>query len=333
MARLLLLMAMGYVLFAQAPKVGGINFYGLQKVSADRILSTVKLHTGDPLPQSKGDLEDRISEVPGIVLAHVEAVCCDGPAAILFIGIEERGAPHAAFRSEPAGEAVLPEDLMKSYSDFLAAVRAAAAHGNSAEDLTAGHSLMADPAARAFQLRFVTFATENLPLLRDVLRNASIPEQRAAAAAVIAYAPNKQDVVNDLQFALSDPDEAVRANAIRALVSVAVLASRQPSLGLKIAPTWFIELLHSVVLSDRVESVKALLTLTDKPAPSALTQIRERALPALAEMARWSAPQYAAPPFLLLGRIAGMSDEQAEAAWEKGQRERESVIEKALSGK
>ena len=88
------------------------------------------------------------------------------------------------------------------------------------EDLTAGHSLMADPAARFFQERFVTFAGEHLDQLRDVLRNGAEADQRAIAAAVIGYAPNKQDVVNDLQSAVQDPDESVRANAIRSLERV-----------------------------------------------------------------------------------------------------------------
>ncbi len=306
-----------------------INLYGLRKIPADRILSALKLQPGDPLPASRGDLEDRVAEVSGVVLARVEAVCCEGKNTILFVGVEERGAPHAAFRSEPAGNAVLPETLLTAYDGFLTAVRRAAAHGNTAEDLTAGHSLMADPQARAFQLQFITYAAANVPLIRDVLRNGSLPEQRAVAAAVIGYAPKKQDVADDLQFALSDPDEIVRANAIRSLVAIAVLDARQPSLNLKISPTWFIELLNSIVLSDRMEAVKALLTLTDRNSTAALDQIRERSLPSLAEMARWKTPRYAAPPFLLLARVAGLTDAQSEASWEKG--EREPVIEKVLA--
>src|SRR5262245_61035856 len=83
------------LLRAQAPIVGDINFYGLHKVAADRILKAGKLQSGSPLPHSKGDIEDAISELPGVVLARVEAVCCEGTSTILFVGIEEKGAPHA----------------------------------------------------------------------------------------------------------------------------------------------------------------------------------------------------------------------------------------------
>jgi hypothetical protein len=308
--------------------VGDINVYGLRgTVQPDRLLAALKLSSGDRLPASKGDLEERIADMPGMVLARVEAVCCQGPRAILFIGVEQRGAPHTAFRSEPAGEAVLPDQLSDSYQQFLTAVQRAASRGGASEDLTAGHSAMADPTARALQERFAAFAAANLDLLRGVLRFGSDPAQRAVAAAVIGYAPNKAEVVNDLQFAMQDPDDSVRANAMRALNAIAVLAARQSALGLQISPTWFIELLHSVVLTDRVEAVRALLTLTDHGGPGVLEQVRERALLDLVEMAQWKTPAYALPPFLLLARVAGVPDEQAQQSWKKG--DRESIIQKA----
>ena len=126
---------------------------------------------------------------------------------------------------------------------------------------------------------------------------------------------------SDLQTAMQDPDEAVRVNAARSLNAFAVS-------GIKIAPTWFLELVNSVALSDRVEAVRALLTLTDRGAPEVIAQIKARALPALAEMARWKSARYAVPPFLLMGRIAGIGDAEVYQQWQKG--DREAVIQKAL---
>jgi HEAT repeat protein len=174
---------------------------------------------------------------------------------------------------------------------------------------------MDDPAARAFQERFAAFAAEHLDLLRQALTGAAEADQRAIAAAVIGYALNKQDVVNDLQAALQDPDESVRANAIRALNAFVVA-------GVRVSPTWLVELLNSVVLGDRVEAVRTLLTLTDKPAPDVVELIRERALSSLVEMARWKTPRYALPPFLLVGRLAGLADDETQASWKKGDREK-----------
>src|SRR5262245_36016273 len=87
------------VAYAQAPVVGDVNLYGLRKVTAERILKTARPSPGRPIPPSKGDMEDNLGEIPGVVMARVEAVCCDGPSTIVFIGVEEKGAPHAVFRT------------------------------------------------------------------------------------------------------------------------------------------------------------------------------------------------------------------------------------------
>ena len=314
---------------AQMPRVGDINLYGLRRVPAERVVAAAQVSSGAHLPASKGDMEDAIEKVPGVVLARVEAICCEGADAILFIGVEEKGAAHASFRSPPAGSATLPQELLDTYNSFLAAVAKAAGEGRATEDLTAGHSMMDDPAARALQPRFLDFAADHLDWLRDVLRSGAEPEERAVAAAVIGYAPDKAKVVDDLQFALQDPDDAVRANALRSLTAIAVYAAKHPEQGIRISATWIIELLNSIVLNDRVEAAKALVVLTDSSNAPALALIRERGLEPLAEMARWKTLRYALPPFLVLGRTAGIPDNQLQQAWQKGGRE--AIIGKALA--
>ena len=49
----------------------------------------------------------------------MEAACCEGNGAVLFIGIEERGAPHFDTRPAPVGNATLPEEVMTAYRDFV----------------------------------------------------------------------------------------------------------------------------------------------------------------------------------------------------------------------
>jgi hypothetical protein len=300
-------------MFAQAPVVGDINFYGLRTVTPKQVLNALRLKPGDTLPPSKGDLEDRIAQLPDVALARVEAVCCDGRSAALFIGIEERGAPHPDFRPAPAGAAALPQEVIDLYNRFLAAARRAGGRG-------------ADPDARALQDRIGEYAAAQLDVLRSVLRNDPEPDRRAVAAAVIGYAPRKADIVDDLLLAIQDPDDSVRANALRALNAVAVLASKQPATGLRISPALPIQLLHSAVLRDRVEAVRLLLTLTDRAAPQVLDQIRENALGDVVEMARWKTASYALPPFLLAGRLAGMTDQQVHQLWQTG--DREAVLQK-----
>src|SRR5262249_51524567 len=147
-------------------------------------------------------------------------------------------------------------------------------------------------------------------------------------AYIIGYAPKKRDVVNDLQLAIQDPDDSVRANAMHALEAISVLAALKPDMELRVAPTWLVEMLNSISWTDRTKAVKALVDLTDSRPEPVLALLRERALPPLAEMARWNSLTHALGPFMLLGRAAGMTDQQIEQSWTKG--DREAVIARAL---
>jgi hypothetical protein len=57
-----------------------------------------------------------------------------------------------------------------------------------------------------------------------------------------------------------------------------------------------------------------------------LAQLREHALPALAEMARWKS-QHGQTAFVLQGRMVGLRNKEILETWDHG--ERESIIAKA----
>jgi len=115
---------------------------------------------------------------------------------------------------------------------------------------------------------------------------------------------------------------------MRALGAIAVLAERDPDLGIRISPTWFVEMLNSIVWTDRNKAVMALLNLTESRPERILTLIRQRAMPSLAEMARWKSLSHAIGPYMLLSRAAGLPDQEIQDSWKNGQRE--TVIAKAL---
>lgn len=315
------LFAAAYPAAAQVPSVREINLYGLQKVSAERVLQAAKLQTGQPLPHSKGEMEEAIEKLPGVAHARVEAICCEGKYAILFVGIEEQTAPHIEFHAEPSGTATLPEEVMDAYHQFLTALRRNA-EGN------ADKPRERDPELAGVTEKFTLFASTKLAELRDALRDSPDPEERAAAAVVIGYAQDKGAIAGDLQYAMRDPDEAVRGNAIRSM-HAAVMKADTPSQAVPVPLTTLMDLLHSVVLSDRMEAADMLVTVTDDGNPQAIALMRSGALPALVEMARWKSLFYALPPFMLVGRIAGLPEEEIQSRWTNG--DREYVIRKALA--
>jgi hypothetical protein len=203
--------------------------------------------------------------------------------------------------------------------------------GSTAEDLTRGHSLMADPDARAIQEQFVDFASNSTDVIRGVLRNSKDEVHRAIAAYVIGYANQKSQIVDDLLYALQDPDDTVRANAIRALAALSVLARLDPKSGIKISPTWYIEMLNSIYWTDRNNAVVALATLTEARDERTMAVLRERALPALVEMASWKHLPHALPAYIVLGRAIGVPETELQDTWSRGQRE--TIIQRASSSK
>jgi len=306
---------------AQTPTVASIEIYGLRHVSEARVRKALGVNEGDSLPRSKGDVEERLAAVPGIVDAHLEATCCADNGVILYVGVEERGASHFDLRTPPEADLHLPQQVTDAYHEFLGAVNQAVRRGQTGEDLTYGHSLMADPDARDVQLKFVALADKYRKELQDVLHDSGDDEQRAIAAYVIGYGPKKQATIDDLQYALKDADDTVRGNAIRAMAALGVYAKLHPDSALKIQPTWFIEMLNSLIWTDRNNAAVALVHMTESRDPSALGQIRDRALPAVIEMARWHHLAHALPAYILLGRIAGLSEKDIEDAWSRGERD------------
>ena len=116
--------------------------------------------------------------------------------------------------------------------------------------------------------------------------------------------------------------------AMRALAVIARAAAAAPQrMPIPIKP--FIGLLDSPVWTDRNKASLALMSLSERRDPALLTTLRHRALGPLVEMARWQSRGHARPALLILGRIAGQSDEDVEAAWTRG--DRDAVINAALA--
>ena len=317
-------------LAAQTPRIGTIDYYGFRTVSEDAVRSVLSIHVDDPQPSEseRAEIERRLREIPGVLEVQLSTICCEDGRLELYVGIAEDSTALLQFRLPPTSAVTLPEEIVASYQDFGKSVEKAVLEGNDGDDLSQGHSLMSDTAVRAVQERFLVHAEQYLEILRDVLRSSSDPEQRAMAAFVVGYAPEKRAVIDDLAYAVRDPDEDVRNNAARALAAIATLARREPELGLRVPAAPFVEMLNSLSWSDRNKASMVLFVLTEDGKAEVLQQLREQALESLVEMARWQAEGHAFTPFVLLGRAARMTDQETFEAWFGGERKR--FIERAI---
>lgn len=307
---------------AQVPKVGIISFYGNRKVSEKDLRRAIGISEGMPLTIGKGTMEDQIDKMKEVVDTQVTVVCCADGQLILYAGIEERGAPRFDYRTNPTGDVRLPAELVELYQQVMAGYDKAARSGASAEDLTAGHALAADPEVRAAQQRMLAYARDTRDVIRETLNSSADPEHRAMAAWAIGYLGDKAEAARELALAVKDAYAPVRNNAIRSLSAIAVYGKVNPQASVRISATWLVEMLNSLVWTDRNKASLALLQLTESRDPLVLEQLRERALPALLEMAKWKHLPHALPAYFLLGRVAGVPEAEIEQSWAEGDREK-----------
>jgi len=174
---------------------------------------------------------------------------------------------------------------------------------------------------RAQEEKAIAFDASNLALVRTVLKDSADATQRAVAAWIMGYAPDKRAILGDLIDAARDPDDTVRNNATRAIGVIAEFASDRPELGIRIDPSPFVDMLNSLTWTDRNKATMVLSGLTENRSAEALRQLRERALPSLTEMARWN-DSHSRDGLELLGRIAGLDEKDIQSAWDRGERER-----------
>ena len=317
---------------SQVRTVRFIDFYGLRSVSEDQVRSVLGINEGDtlPLPLPSGtELEKRLADIPGVARARLALVCCEVDQLVLFVGIDETPGVRLKYHPQPQGEITVPPEVLGTYRDFLDAMLEAVLSGDAADDESQGHSLMQNPTVRALQERFLVYAEQYLERLRRVLRNSGDKEQRAIAAWVIGYAQDKNAVVEDLLYAVLDANDEVRNNAVRALGAIAALAEARPELRIEIRPDPFIDMLNSLEWTDRNKALMVLYTLTSSRDAEVLEELRQRAFSSLVEMARWKSG-YARVAYLILGRVAGLSDGEIHETWENG--EREQTVARIIQG-
>src|ERR1051325_11464557 len=202
----------------ELPKIGFIDFYGLQTVKREELLKQLEVKKGDPIPVDFGnravtrreisklldspeggpvplnqrDIERKLKSVKGVADARLQGVCCESDGTeTLFVGIQERGGAAFEYRKEPTGGVALPDSIVETYDRYLDAVVDAVQTGAAQEDDSQGHALFSTDALKSIQTAFISFANQNSNLLRRVLLESQNAKHRAAAATVVGYTNDK----------------------------------------------------------------------------------------------------------------------------------------------
>ena len=327
-AVLCLILAFAFPAAAQSGRIGLIDIYGSSDVGRDAIRQAVGLSLGDSVPQSFEGAEARLRALAGVADAEVSAVCCAHGKMIVFIGLLERGAPALELRSAPTGTATLPDEIIAADAEFTTALGEAVERGQASEDHSAGHAMTEYAPARAVQQRFMQLAGEHEAQLRTVLRDSRFPMQRALAATVLAYLPDKSKAAQALAPGLTDPSPAVRNDAARALWIIAEFAKDSLAIRSQIPIDPLVAMLRSLTWTDRNKASLALMALTAERDSALLATLQARVMPELMEMALWQSAPHALAPLLILGRIGGVPDDEILAAW--AEERREDVIRKVI---
>lgn len=305
----------------QQYRIGSIDFFGTANVDVATIQAALPIHPGDQLTEQQlstgqGKAQLLVTRTLGHKATDVKMVCCDTSGGwMLYVGLGGSNTTPIKILPSPTGQTCLPEPALELYRQVVAAYKRALEKGNNGEDDSQGFALSSDPETRKIQLQIRAYALANEQTVQQALQSCEKREDRVAAATILGYATHSKEQIAALVQATRDPNVATRNNSVRAL---AVMASANPDAAIEIPAAPFIDMLNSGEWTDRNKSGSLLEKLTRKRDPNLLRLIQASAMPSLIEMSRWKNPAHAVYYRMILGRIAGIPEDQLQKLVKSG---------------
>lgn len=294
------------------PPLETIDFYGLRAISESEVRGVLPIREGHNFTANLPDpvaIGEDMAEALGVARVELSLVCCtEAGLSQLYVGVQEEEPARSLYLPAPTGDAELSPGVVENFGVFLDRMLQNVLSGDAIEDRSQGHALAESDAVRRTQENFLDQAEQHLGLLTEVLTSSSNARHRAIAAHVLGYASNKAEIAGVLASAVLDPDEDVRNYATRSLAVIAQYASANPERGIAIPPDPFIDMLSSIVWSDRNKGLAVLVALTETREARLLERLRTNALDSLREMCGWHHWGHAAPACAILRRIAGLPE-------------------------
>ena len=305
---------------AQQVRIGVVDFFGYAGLDLKAVQAAFPIRAADTFlfadwKAEKEEIKQAVKRVTGHEPTNISLVCCSPQGTyFLFIGLQGQSSKAFTYNPAPTGPMRMPSEALDLYDQTMAALNEAIQSGDPGEDDSQGYALSTYPKMKALDLKIRDYALHHEDIIRQVVTSSSDVKSREVASHFLGYAQQSQAQIDELIVATRDPDSGVRNNATRAL---AVLADSSLNVKDKIPAATFVDMLSSGDWTDRNKSIALLTTLTASKNPQLLEQIRSQAIDALSEMARWHS-YYANAPRVILGRIAGLSDERINdlTAWD-----------------
>ena len=304
-------------------RIGVVDFFGYSGLDLKAVQAAFPIRTGDRFlfadwKAEKEEIKQAVMRVTGHEPTNMGLVCCSPQGTyFLFVGLQGQSSKAFAYNPAPTGPMRMPSEALDLYDRTMATLTEAIQSGDPGEDDSQGYALSTYPKMRTLDLKIREYALHHEDIIRQVVTSSSDVKSREVASHFLGYVQQSQAQIDELIVASRDPDSGVRNNATRAL---AVLADSGLNVKDKIPAATFVDMLSSGDWTDRNKSIALLTTLTASKNPQLLAQLRSQAIDALTEMARWHS-YYANGPRVLLGRIAGLSDQRIDdlTAWDPGE--------------
>lgn len=315
--RALLLALLGTMPAIASDRIGDIEFFGYKGLDVAKIRELLPVHEGDKYSdQTKNVVRQAVKGMIGKDTTDVAVICCDEKGnRLVFIGLPGSTFKSFVYNLEPQGKDRLPAGIMNLYSRLDHALEAAVRKGGQAaeEDNSRGYALIKDAGTRSLQLDVRRWAIKHELEILCVLKFSSSVQHRRVASDALGYALQSPHQILALVLASRDPDNEVRNNATR---SLSVLVRSNAGLAADIPPDAFVEMLRSGTWTDRNKGTSLIEQLTATRNADLLAKIRSVAVDSLIEMASWRRPSHAYFARMVLGRVAGLPDDNLKRlAW------------------
>jgi hypothetical protein len=304
------MLKLAFYLYA-AGTIGIVDFYGYGDLDPAKLRAALPFHEGGGMPseKQKAAAEETLRQAAGRQVAISSVCCLENGRYTVFVGVAEPGTPAVSYNPRPTTDARMPVEIDKLFQRMDADLYDAVRKNQAGEDDSQGYALAKYPPLHADQTKLREWARAHTFQVADVLEKARDDNERAEAAQALGYAEKSARQIEALVRASFDPSESVRNNAVRALL---VLCHSDAAISREIPADRFLPLLHSVVWTDRNKALGLFEAMTKGRDAALLARLRSGSLASLREMALWKDVRHAYAAVIILGRIAGIEENQLQ---------------------